>query len=183
MKREKQILDNEGLRRALVRIAHEILERNKGTKDLVFIGIRTGGAHLARRLQQEIRTIEKVEVPVGVVDITLYRDDVNELGPQAKIRETDIPFDVTEKKVVLVDDVLYTGRTIRAALDAVMDFGRPQTIQLAVLADRGHRELPIKPDYVGKNIPTSESERVELRLREDDKPEDELVIVSEGSES
>ncbi len=174
---KKQILDSDGIRRALTRIAHEILERNKGTQDLVLIGIRTGGAFLADRLQTEIRSIEKTDVPIGIVDITLYRDDLSERGPQAKVQETDIPFDITEKKVILVDDVLYTGRTIRAALDALIDFGRPQSIQLAVLADRGHRELPIKPDYVGKNVPTSQSERVEVRLKEDGKSEDELVIV------
>jgi pyrimidine operon attenuation protein/uracil phosphoribosyltransferase len=177
---EKEVLDSDGLRRALVRIAHEILERNKGTRDLALIGIRTGGAHLARRIQVEIRAIENVEVPLGIVDITLYRDDLSELGPQAKVQETKIPFDITGRKVVLVDDVLYTGRTIRAALDALVDFGRPRSIQLAVLVDRGHRELPIKPDYVGKNIPTAQSERVEVRLREDGKSRDELVIVSEG---
>ena len=184
MSREgKQILDNEGIRRALARIAHEILERNKGTGDLALIGIRTGGAHLARRLQSEISSIEHSEVLLGIVDITLYRDDLNERGPQAKVRETEIPFDVTGKKVVLVDDVLYTGRTIRAALDALMDLGRPQSIQLAVLADRGHRELPIKADYVGKNIPTSLGETIDVRLKEDGHPDDELVIrpVEEGS--
>lgn len=173
----KLILDSDGMRRAIVRIAHEILERNKGIKDLVLIGIRTGGVYLAKRLQIEIESIEKTEIPVGIVDITLYRDDLSELGPQAKVRETQILFDITEKKVVLVDDVLYTGRTIRAALDALIDFGRPKFIQLAVLADRGHRELPIKPDYVGKNIPTSPSERIEVRFVEDEKNQDELVIV------
>ena len=178
MSSEKQILDSDGIRRVLTRIAHEILERNKGTKNLVLIGIRTGGAYLARRLQSEIHSIERIEVPLGVVDITLYRDDLSERGPQAKVRETEIPFDITEKKVILVDDVLYTGRTIRAALDALIDFGRPQSIQLAVLADRGHRELPIKPDYVGKNIPTSSFETIEVRLKEDSRSQDELVVVS-----
>lgn len=178
MNKEKSILDSDGIRRALIRIAHEILERNKGTQDLVLIGIRTGGAHLARRLQTEIQTIEQEEIPIGVLDITLYRDDLSELGPQAKVRETEIPFDITDKKVILVDDVLFTGRTIRAALDALIDFGRPQCIQLAVLADRGHRELPVKPDYVGKNVPTSVSETVDVRLKEDGRPEDELVIVT-----
>jgi len=177
MKSAKSLLDPDGIRRALTRIAHEILERNKGTKDLVLIGIRTGGAHLARRIQSEIKAIEKIEVLLGVVDITLYRDDLSERGPQAKIRETEIPFDITEKKVVLVDDVLYTGRTIRAALDALIDFGRPQSIQLAVLADRGHRELPIKPDYIGKNIPTSQGETVEVRLTEDGHLQDDLVVL------
>lgn len=178
MKNKKQILDSDGVRRALIRIAHEILESNKGTEDLVLIGIRTGGAHLAARLQAEIGAIERSQIPLGVVDITLYRDDLSELGPQAKIRETKIPFDITGKKVVLVDDVLYTGRTIRAALDALIDFGRPQSIQVAVLADRGHRELPIKADYVGKNIPTSQSETVQVCLTEDGLPQDELLITT-----
>ena len=177
MSEDRPILDSDEIRRALIRIAHEILERNKGTDDLVLIGIRTGGAHLARRLQAEIRSIEKTEVPVGIVDITLYRDDLSE-RPQAKIRETEIPFDINEKQVILIDDVLYTGRTIRAALDALVDFGRPQSIQLAVLADRGHRELPIKADYVGKNIPTSHSETVEVRLTEDGAEHDEMMILS-----
>ena len=177
MKSGKTVLDSDGIRRAITRIAHEILERNKGSKGLALIGIRTGGAHLARRIQSEIKSIEKIEVPIGVVDITLYRDDLNERGPQPKVQETEILFDITEKKVILVDDVLYTGRTIRAALDALIDFGRPQSIQLAVLADRGHRELPIKPDYVGKNIPTSHDETVEARLIEDHHSQDELVIV------
>lgn len=178
MKHGKQIFDSDGIRRTLTRMAHEILEKNGGTEDLVLIGIRTGGAHLGARLQKEILSIEKVEVPLGVVDITLYRDDLSELGPQAKVRETRIPFDITDKKVVLVDDVLYTGRTIRAALDALIDFGRPRSVQVAVLADRGHRELPIKADYVGKNIPTSQEEMVEVRLTEDGRPEDELVITT-----
>lgn len=178
MNPKKQILDSDGIRRVLVRIAHEILERNKGTRDLVLIGIRTGGAHLAHRLASAIHSIEQTKIPLGVVDITLYRDDLSERGPQAKVRKTEIPFDITGKKVLLVDDVLYTGRTIRAALDALIDFGRPQSIQLVVLADRGHREFPIKPDYVGKNIPTSQSETIELRLTEDGRAEDELVIVS-----
>lgn len=182
MKREKSILDSDGIRRSLIRIAHEILERSRGTEDLALIGIRTGGMHLARRLQTEIQAIEKAEVPVGVIDITLYRDDLSELGPQAKLRETRIPFDITGKKVILVDDVLYTGRTIRAALDALIDFGRPQSIQLAVLADRGHRELPIKPDYVGKNIPTSQTETVDVRLTEEGTARDELVVVSKEEE-
>lgn len=187
MRSEKQnaklILDSDGIRRAVVRIAHEILERNKGTKDLVLIGIRTGGVYLAKRLQAEIQSIEKTELPVGIVDITLYRDDLSELGAQAKVRETEISFDITKKKVILVDDVLYTGRTIRAALDALIDFGRPKSIQLAVLADRGHRELPIKPDYVGKNIPTSQSEMIEVRLVENQNEQDELVIVSREEKS
>lgn len=183
MKPAKPVLDSEGIRRALTRIAHEILERNKGTEDLVLIGIRTGGAHLARRLQSEIHTIEKSEIPLGVVDITLYRDDLSERGPTARVRETEIPFDITDKKIILVDDVLFTGRTIRAAMDALIDFGRPRLIQLAVLADRGHREIPIKPDYVGKNIPTSHGETVEVRLCEEGHPQDELVVVTAEEKS
>lgn len=178
MSKEKQVLDSEVMRRTVIRMAHEILERNKGTKDLCLIGIRTGGVHLARRLQAEIQSVEKVLIPLGILDITLYRDDLSERGPHAELRATEIPFDVTEKKIILVDDVLYTGRTIRAALDALIDFGRPQSIQLAVLVDRGHRELPIKPDYIGKNIPTSPSERVEVCFTEDGKARDELVILS-----
>ena len=174
----KQLLDSETIRRTLVRIAHEILERNKGTEDLCLVGIRTGGDHLAKRLQNEIKIIEKKEIPLGVVDITFYRDDLSERGPQAKVQSTHLPFDVTDKKVILVDDVLYTGRTIRAALDALVDFGRPQSVQLAVLADRGHREIPIKADYVGKNIPTHAAERVEVRLTEDGCLQDELVVLS-----
>lgn len=174
----KQLLDREAIRRTLVRMAHEILERNKGTENLCLVGIRTGGDHLAKRIQNEIKTIEKKEVPLGVVDITFYRDDLSERGPQAKVQATHIPFDVTDKKVILVDDVLYTGRTIRAALDALVDFGRPQSVQLAVLADRGHREIPIKADYIGKNIPTHAAERVEVRLTEDGCPQDELVVLA-----
>lgn len=173
---EKKVLTDQDIQRAVVRIAHEILERNHGTKDLVFVGIRTRGVFLAERLRQQIQSIEKVEIPLGTLDITLYRDDLNEIGPRPAISETHLPFDLTGKIVILVDDVLYTGRTIRAALDAMIDFGRPKAIQLAVLVDRGHRELPIKADYVGKNIPTSQDEQVVLRLKEKDNA-DEAVIV------
>ena len=174
--KEKQVLNEEGIQRAIIRIAHEILEANHGTRDLVLIGIRTRGVFLASRLQQQIRAIEKIEVPLGTLDITLYRDDLGEIGPLPAVRETKLPFNPTGKIAVLVDDVLYTGRTIRAALDAVIDFGRPKAIQLAVLIDRGHRELPIKADYVGKNIPTSQDEEVVLRLKEQD-GHDEVVVV------
>lgn len=174
--REKQILDQEGIHRAVVRIAHEILERNHGTRNLALAGIQTRGVHLAERIQKQIRSIEHVEIPLGILDITLYRDDLGEIGPHPSVRETSLPFDVTGKVLVLVDDVLYTGRTIRAALDAVIDFGRPRAIQLAVLIDRGHRELPIKADYVGKNIPTSPEEEVVLHLAERD-GRDEVVVV------
>ncbi len=172
---EKRVLDEQDIQRALVRIAHEILERNHGTQDLVLIGIRTRGVYLAERLKKQIEAIEKGNVPLGTLDITLYRDDLGEIGPHPAVGQTDLPFNPSGKIVVLVDDVLYTGRTIRAALDAVIDFGRPKAIQLAVLIDRGHRELPVKADYVGKNIPTSKAEEVILRLCEGD-AKDEAVV-------
>jgi pyrimidine operon attenuation protein / uracil phosphoribosyltransferase len=177
----KQVLDRDGVQRAIIRIAHEILERNQGTQDLILVGIRTRGVHLAARLQKQIQTIEKIEIASGVLDITLYRDDLGEIGARPEIRETIIPGDITGKTVVLVDDVLYTGRTIRAALDALVDFGRPRAIQLAVLIDRGHRELPIKADYIGKNIPTSKDEEVIVRLDEADKNDE--VVVTEKKKS
>ncbi|MBI4357699.1 MAG: bifunctional pyr operon transcriptional regulator/uracil phosphoribosyltransferase PyrR [Candidatus Omnitrophica bacterium] len=171
-----QILLPEEMARAITRIAHEILEKNKGTQDLVLVGIHTGGAFLAKRFQSQIRTIEGHEIPLGLLDITLYRDDLTEIGPQPNVGETAIDFDVDGKKIVLVDDVLFTGRTIRCALDALIDFGRPESIQLAVLIDRGHRELPVKPDYVGKNIPTAKAERVIVKFKEHD-GEDGVVVV------
>jgi len=172
---EKQVLDESGIERALARIAHEILERNEGTANLALIGIRTRGVFLAKRLQQKLFEFEKKEIPVGILDITLYRDDLSEVGPKPEIHETDISFNLKGKVVILVDDVLFTGRTIRAALDALIDFGRPKVIRLAVLVDRGHRELPIKADYVGKNVPTSFQDRVIIRLKETD-GNDEAVI-------
>ena len=174
-----QVLDADEMNRAITRIAHEILEKNKGTEYLALVGIRTGGAFLAKRFQEKIRVIESHDIPLGLLDITLYRDDLSEIGPQPAIKETEIDFDVSKKRVVLVDDVLFTGRTVRSALDALVDFGRPESIQLAVLIDRGHREFPIKPDYVGKNIPTSKSERVIVKFREHD-GEDSVVIVEQG---
>jgi len=150
-----KILDHEAIQRALMRIAHEIVEKNKGVEGLCLVGIRTRGVVLADRLQQLIKQIEGIEIPLGILDITLYRDDLTLIDTQPQVRETLITFDISDKKIVLVDDVLFTGRTIRAALDALIDFGRPSSIQLAVLIDRGHRELPIRADYVGKNIPTS----------------------------
>jgi len=171
----KQVLDAGGIKRAVTRIAHEILERNQGTQDMVIIGIRTRGVYLAQRIQEQIKEIEKIEIPLGILDITLYRDDLGEIGPSPKVLETQIDFDLTGKAVILVDDILYTGRTIRAALDALIDFGRPKSIQLAVLIDRGHRELPLKADYVGKNIPTSKDEQVFLMLKEKDE-KDEVVV-------
>jgi len=172
-------MDSDELNRAVTRIAHEILEKNKGTEDLVLVGIRTGGAVLAKRFQEKMESIEKKQIPFGLLDITLYRDDLSEIGPQPNVRETEIYFDVSGKKVVLVDDVLFSGRTIRCALDALIDLGRPKSIQLAVLIDRGHRELPIKPDYVGKNIPTSHDEKVVVKFKEHD-GEDNVIVVTEG---
>lgn len=175
---ERKVLVQADIKRALTRIAHEILERNHGTTNVVLIGIRTRGVHLAKRLQQEIKVIEGHELALGVLDITLYRDDLGEIGALPQVRETALDFDLSEKIVVLVDDVLYTGRTVRAALDAIIDFGRPKAIQLAVLIDRGHRELPVKADYVGKNIPTSVKEQVVLKLSEEDGLDE--AIVQEG---
>jgi len=174
--RVKHVLDKTEMKRAVTRIAHEIIEKNKGTDDLAIIGIRSGGAFLAHRLHQKIKDIEDVEVPIGIIDITLYRDDLSEIGPQPEVRETEIDFDISGKKIILVDDVLFTGRTIRCALDQLIDFGRPIAIELAVLIDRGHRELPIKADYVGKNIPTSLKEEVIVRF-EDETGKDEVSIA------
>src|SRR5262244_2529791 len=173
--REKaQVLDETALDRALTRIAHEILERNGGAKDLAFVGLRTRGVSLAHRLAAKIAQIDGTTLPVGTLDITLYRDDLGMRGTPV-IRGTDIPFSIKSKTVVLVDDVLYTGRTIRAALDAIIDLGRPRMIQLAVLVDRGHRELPIRADYVGKNLPTARREAVQVLLHEHD-GQDRVVI-------
>ena len=173
--REKaQVLDDAALDRALTRIAHEILEKNDGAKDLAFVGLRTRGVTLAQRLAVKIAHIDGTTLPVGTLDITLYRDDLDLRGAPV-IRGTDIPFSIKNKTVVLVDDVLFTGRTIRAALDALIDLGRPRSIQLATLIDRGHRELPIRPDYVGKNLPTSRRESVAVRLKEHD-GEDRVLI-------
>ncbi len=168
-------MDAEAIRRALTRIAHEILERNKGTAEVALIGIRTRGAILAHRLSSELEAIDHHPVPVGILDITLYRDDLSRIAPNPLVRATEIPFDVTDLRLVLVDDVLFTGRTIRAALNALSDLGRPRAIQLAVLVDRGHRELPIRADYVGKNIPTGLLEHVDVRLRELDEIEEVVV--------
>jgi pyrimidine operon attenuation protein/uracil phosphoribosyltransferase len=176
MKDKAKIMDKEAITRAVTRIAHEILEKNKGTQGLCLIGIRNRGAYLAKRLSENIEKIEQAKPLVGALDITLYRDDLTLIGAQPLVRKTEIDFDIQDKNVVLVDDVLYTGRTIRAALDALIDFGRPKSIQLAVLVDRGHRELPIRADYVGKNIPTAQNETVEVRLEEADGA-DEVVIV------
>lgn len=161
-----QLMDATGLRRAITRIAHEIVEKNHGVDGLVLVGIRRRGVPLAQRLQAKIQAIEGVMLPLGALDITLYRDDLTTLDVQPVIRKTEVPFALAGKKVVLVDDVLYTGRTVRAAMDALMDMGRPKAIQLAVLIDRGHRELPIRADFVGKNVPTARKENVSVRLME-----------------
>ena len=176
MKEKTKVLDKDNMGRAVMRIAHEILEKNKGTKDLCLIGIRNRGVYLAERLSACIKKIDNETVLVGILDITLYRDDLTMIAAHPVVHKTEIDFDINEKTVVLVDDVLYTGRTIRAALDALIDFGRPKSIQLAVLIDRGHRELPIRADYVGKNIPTAKNETVEVRLGEVD-GNDEVVII------
>jgi pyrimidine operon attenuation protein/uracil phosphoribosyltransferase len=164
------VLDADRISRALTRIAHEILERNHGTDELALIGIRTRGVPLARRLAQTIREVSHHDVQTGALDITLYRDDLMRaaVAAQPVVRKTEIPFSIDDKRILLVDDVLYTGRTIRAALDALIEFGRPKTIQLVVLVDRGHRELPIKADYVGKNVPTSQSQSIQVHLIEID---------------
>lgn len=171
----KELLNKNDINRALTRMAHEIIERNKGTERVCLVGIQRGGIHLAKRIASKINEIEKKEIPVGSLDIAFYRDDLNIRKELAIVRRTEIPFEVTDMKIVLVDDVLFTGRSIRAAMDAVMDLGRPSAIQLAVLIDRGHRELPIKADFVGKNIPTSLNENVEVQLQEDGL-EDRVII-------
>ncbi|MGM9569250.1 MAG: bifunctional pyr operon transcriptional regulator/uracil phosphoribosyltransferase PyrR [Phascolarctobacterium sp.] len=169
------IMDADAMRRAIVRIAHEIIERNKGVENVVLVGIRTRGVPIAERLAAAIKEIEKVELPVGMLDITLYRDDLSTLAYNPVCHGTEIDFDVDGKTVILVDDVLYTGRTIRCALDAIIDMGRPKAIQLAVLIDRGHRELPIRADFAGKNVPTSHKEAIEVYLAEQDSV-DEVAI-------
>lgn len=174
------LMDSEGIRRALTRISHEIVEKNKGVENIVLVGIRTRGVPIAERLAANIEKIEGQKPPVGVLDITLYRDDLSTLAYQPIVRPTELPVDITGKTVVLVDDVLYTGRTIRAALDAVIDNGRPKTIQLAVLIDRGHRELPIRADFVGKNVPTSSKEAISVQLQTTD--EAEQVVLREIKE-
>lgn len=171
-----KLIDKEGLDRILTRIAHEILEKNKGSNNLVLIGMRTRGEFLAKRLQKKIKDIDGVELPFGVLDVTLYRDDFRTRLKQPQVSVSDITFDINEKDVILVDDVLYTGRTVRSALNALMDFGRPSSIQLCILVDRGHRELPIRADYVGKNIPTSLNEEIKLKVEEYD-GEDAIYLV------
>jgi pyrimidine operon attenuation protein/uracil phosphoribosyltransferase len=171
----KELLDKEDVERAITRMAHEIIEKNKGVRSLCLVGIQRGGVHLAKRLAGKLKEIEGQGIPVGTLDIALYRDDIGVRKEQPVVRRTQVPCEINNKKVVLVDDVLFTGRSIRAAMDAVMDMGRPSTIQLAVLVDRGHRELPIKADFVGKNVPTSLEETVQVQLAEDGL-EDKVVL-------
>jgi pyrimidine operon attenuation protein / uracil phosphoribosyltransferase len=173
----RTVMDAQEITRALTRVAHEIIEKNHGIASVALVGIRTGGVYLAKRLTKKLQEIEGTAVPVGELDITLYRDDLNARKEHPVLRKTDIPFDITDRKVILVDDVLFTGRTIRAAMDGLIDFGRPGEIQLAVLVDRGHRQLPIKATYVGKNLPTALEESVEVHLEEAGTP-DRVVILS-----
>lgn len=177
---ETLVMDASEVARALTRIAHEILERNKGTQEIALVGIRTGGVHLAHRLARRIQEIERAQVPIGELDITLYRDDLGIRKDQPVLRKTSIPFNVSDLNVILVDDVLFTGRTIRAAMDGLIDLGRPAEIQLAVLVDRGHRQLPIKATYIGKNIPTSREEIVHVYLEEEGE-EDRVVLRKNAS--
>ena len=182
MTSNSKIMDKDSIRRAITRISHEILEKNNGVENLCIVGIRTRGVVLAERIKECIKKIEGHDVPFGILDITLYRDDLTLVSHQPIVHETLIDFDITDKKLILVDDVLFTGRTIRAALDALIDFGRPANIQLAVLVDRGHRELPIRADYVGKNIPTSLNQSVSVVLKEADKKMDQ-VLVEKGKKN
>jgi len=177
---EKVLMTSEDMARALARIAHEIVERNRGSKDIVLVGMRTRGVPLAQRLATTIRSLEAIPIPVGALGFALYRDDISPLEHKSEVQSTDIPIDITDKHVILVDDVLYTGRSIRAAMDALIDLGRPKSIQLAVLVDRGHRELPVRADYVGKNIPSSRSERIKVQLQESD-GRDRVVITSSAT--
>jgi pyrimidine operon attenuation protein/uracil phosphoribosyltransferase len=173
---KSRVMDEAAIEKALIRIAHEIVEKLKTTDDLIIVGIRTRGAYLAERIVDRIREISGVSVPLGILDITLYRDDLTAVASQPVVHSTEIPFDLTGRRVVLVDDVLYTCRTMRAAIDGLMDFGRPSLVQIAVLVDRGHRELPIRPDYVGKNVPTSMDETVDVEINEIDGKEQVRIL-------
>jgi pyrimidine operon attenuation protein/uracil phosphoribosyltransferase len=174
-----KIIDEDGLSRIITRMAHEILEKNKGSQNLVLMGMKTRGEFLARRIFERIKEIEKIELPLGVLDVTLYRDDFRTRLKQPEVSVSNITFDINDKDVVIIDDVLYTGRTVRSALNALMDFGRPRTIQLCVLVDRGHRELPIRADYIGKNIPTSNQEEIKVKMKEIDG--EDAVYLMENS--
>jgi pyrimidine operon attenuation protein/uracil phosphoribosyltransferase len=177
-----KLLSSQDIKRILYRLAHQILEKNPDPDQIVLLGIQTRGVYLARRIQQIIKEIEGIERPLGILDITLYRDDLTTIGPSPLVKETTIDFDISAKVVVLIDDVLFTGRTIRAALDEIMDFGRPERVELLVLIDRGHRELPIRADFVGKNIPTAEKELVEVHLQEVDGKDEVVIIRSSAGE-
>ena len=171
-----KIIDEDGLSRIITRMAHEILEKNKGSQNLVLMGMKTRGEFLARRIFERIKEIEKIELPLGVLDVTLYRDDFRTRLKQPKVSVSNITFDINDKDVIIIDDVLYTGRTVRSALNALMDFGRPRSMQLCVLVDRGHRELPIRADYIGKNIPTSNQEEIKVKMKEID-GEDAIYLM------
>jgi len=176
MKVKAKIMDEKAINRAITRVAHEILEKNKGVENLVLIGIRTRGVPLAERISRKIEGIEEARLPQGELDITLYRDDLSTIAKLPVVNGTKIDFDINDKKIILIDDVLYTGRTARAALDAIVDIGRPSSIQLMVLVDRGHREVPIRADYVGKNVPTSKKEIIEVKLKEVDRENSVLIV-------
>ena len=176
---KKEVVDAVTMKRALTRISYEIIERNKGIQDIVLVGIKTRGIYIAQRLAERLKQLEDIDVPVGELDITLYRDDVKDME-EPELHSSDVPVSIEGKEVILVDDVLYTGWTIRAAMDAVMDLGRPRKISLAVLVDRGHRELPIRADYVGKNIPTSKTEEIIVEMEERDGAD--RIMISKGNE-
>ena len=176
MKIRTKVADSDGLDRILTRIAHEILEKNKGSKNLILMGMRTRGEFLAKRIQQKLKAIDGADLPFGVLDVTLYRDDFRTRIKQPEVSVSDITFDINEKDIILIDDVLYTGRTVRSAMNAIMDLGRPASIQLCILVDRGHRELPIRADYVGKNVPTSQNEEIKVRMIEVDE-EDAIYLI------
>jgi pyrimidine operon attenuation protein / uracil phosphoribosyltransferase len=176
MKIKTKVVDTEGLDRILTRISHEILEKNKGSQDLILMGMRTRGEFLARRIQNKLKIFDGADLPLGVLDVTLYRDDFRMRIKQPEVSVSNITFDINEKHIILVDDVLYTGRTVRSAMNAIMDLGRPASIQLCILIDRGHRELPIRADYVGKNIPTSLNEEIKVRMTEVDE-EDAIYLI------
>ena len=181
MKIKSKIVDSAGMNRIITRIAHEILEHNKGSNNLVLMGMRTRGEFLSRRVFDKIKEIEKIELPFGILDVTLYRDDFRVRLKQPEVSVSNITFDINDKDIILIDDVLYTGRTVRSALNAIMDLGRPTTIQLFVLVDRGHRELPVRADYVGKNIPTSIDEEIKVKMNEID-GEDAIYLLDTREE-
>lgn len=176
---KSKIIDAEGFDRILTRMAHEILEKNKGSHNLVLMGMRTRGEFLGKRIAEKIKLIDNVDLPFGVLDVTLYRDDFRTRLKQPEVSVSNITFDINEKDIILVDDVLFTGRTVRSALNAIMDMGRPSSIQLCILIDRGHRELPIRADYVGKNIPTSHNEEIKVKIKEHDGEDAIYIIESE----